>query len=287
VALGLPASAGAHVLHTVAASETLTSIAAADGLSVASLAAVNGLSPESQLLAGATLVIPPRAAATTSGSEPAGDDAGGETGSPTVTGYLVQPGDTLSAIAARVGTSVSGLAAANGLEPSRVLLAGTVLRVSGLAGASSGTNAAQQVGSAAPPYPTAERVSAGEVGAIAAVNGVPASLAAAIGWQESGFNNALVSPADARGVMQIVPGTWAWVQQHLAAGSLAPASAWSNVRGGVLLLRSLLDATGGDPALAAAGYYQGLASVRSQGMYASTRHYVANVLALRQRFGGP
>ena len=37
--------------------------------------------------------------------------------------------------------------------------------------------------------------------------------------------------------------------------------------------------------LAAAGYFQGLASVKRFGMYASTRHYVADVLALAQRFG--
>ena len=55
----------------------------------------------------------------------------------------------------------------------------------------------------------------------------------------------------------------------------------------MLLLRSLLDQTGGDPGLAAASYYQGLASVREHGLLPSTRRYVANVLALRQRFGGP
>ena len=60
----------------------------------------------------------------------------------------------------------------------------------------------------APPYPTPERVSASEVGSIAAANGVPPSLAEAIGWQESGFNNDLVSTAGATGVMQIEPGTW-------------------------------------------------------------------------------
>ena len=54
------------------------------------------------------------------------------------------------------------------------------------------------------------------------------------------------------------------------------------MRGGVLLLRSLLDQTGGDPGLAAAGYYQGLASVREHGLFPSTQQYVANVLALQQ-----
>jgi soluble lytic murein transglycosylase-like protein len=145
-----------------------------------------------------------------------------------------------------------------------------------------------QVAADVPPYPTLEHVSASEVGSIADANGVPASLAEAIGWQESGFDNSLVSSADARGVMQIIPGTWGYIQRNLTGGvPLAPASAASNVRGGVLLLHALLSATGGDPALAAAGYYQGLSSVRQNGMYSDTQQYVNSVLALRQRFGGP
>ena len=59
-----------------------------------------------------------------------------------------------------------------------------------------------------------------------------------------------------------------------------------NVRAGALYLGRLLQQSGGDPALAAAGYYQGLASVRRIGMLPETRRYVANVLALRSRFGG-
>ena len=59
------------------------------------------------------------------------------------------------------------------------------------------------------------------------------------------------------------------------------------VRGGVLLLRSLLHSTGDNPALAAAGYYQGLPSVRQHGLYRDTQQYVQSVMALRHRFGGP
>jgi hypothetical protein len=44
--------------------------------------------------------------------------------------------------------------------------------------------------------------------------------------------------------------------------------------------------TNGDPAMAAAAYYQGLSSVRRIGMLPETRRYVANVMALRARFGG-
>jgi soluble lytic murein transglycosylase-like protein len=96
----------------------------------------------------------------------------------------------------------------------------------------------------------------------------------------------MVSSANARGVMQVMPGTWDWVQRNLATRQLDPNSAVDNVHAGTLYLRQMLQETGGDPALAAAGYYQGLGSVREIGMLPETERYVANVMALRSRFGG-
>lgn len=198
-------------------------------------------------------------------------------------GYVVQPGDTLSAIAARYGVSMSALAADNGLDPLGVLLSGTTLNVSGL-GVSAPVTASDQAPGA---EPTAETVSPEEVGSIAAANGVSPSLAEAIGYQESGFNNNEVSSTGATGVMQIEPGTWNYIGQNLVTPPpLSPNSATDNIRGGVLLLRSLLDQTGGDAAEAAAGYYQGLASVQAHGLYTDTQQYVNDVMALSQRFGG-
>jgi soluble lytic murein transglycosylase-like protein len=201
----------------------------------------------------------------------------------------------LSGIAARAGTTVSALAAMNGLNPRHYLLYGTVLRLpGGSTTPSSSVGNTEPVGSAAtgslkaPPYPTPQRVTAGQIGSIAAANGVPPSLAQAIGMQESGFNNAAVSPAGARGVMQILPGTWNWIGSVLNRGGipLAPASAFDNVRGGVIMLHALLSATGGNRALAAAGYYQGLSSVQRYGMFSDTKQYVRDVMALSHRFGG-
>jgi LysM repeat protein len=306
-ALLTPACAAADYPHVVAPGETLTSVAATDGLTVAQLAAANGISPFTEIETGTTLLIPPQesgyAPATSSGETAT---SSGETTSSTpvaattetsATGYVVQPGDTLTAIAERAGTTVDALAAANGLDPNGILFAGSTLDVSG-APASTGTTEdvsdAQPVGAPAegdandPPYPTPETVSASEVGSIAAENGVPSSLAEAIGWQESGFNNDLTSVDDARGVMQILPGTWNWIGSTLAGPEpLAPASAASNVRGGVLLLKWLLNNDGGDEATAAAGYYQGLPSVEQNGEYASTQQYVADVQSLQSQFGGP
>src|SRR5581483_3609125 len=135
--------------------------------------------------------------------------------------------------------------------------------------------------------PTAQMVSSSEVGSIAAAEGVPASLAEAVGYQESGFNNGMVSNTGAVGVMQIMPSTWSWIGRHLAGPPpLQTSSASDNIRAGSLLLHSLLADTGGNEPMAIAGYYQGLQSVRAHGMYPDTQAYVNNVMALRQRFGG-
>jgi soluble lytic murein transglycosylase-like protein len=86
--------------------------------------------------------------------------------------------------------------------------------------------------------------------------------------------------------MQVMPGTWDYVQRNLASRQLDPASATDNVHAGVLYLKRLLDETGGDESTAIAGYYQGLQSVRDRGFYDDTSRYVENVQALRSRFGG-
>jgi LysM repeat protein len=277
--------------YVVQPGDTLSAIAAANGISVDQLAAENGLAPSGILQAGATLAIggsspagstsaSTSAARSTSAAAPASSGSGG---------YVVQPGDTLSAIAAANGITVHELAAENGIDPSGLLLAGARLNVPGAQVTSSepATNS-QPAASSEGAQPTDETVSPGDVGQVAADNGVSSSLAEAIADQESGFNNNEVSSTGAVGVMQIEPGTWSFIGQNLGATPpLSPTSAQDNVRGGVLLLHSLLDQTGGDPGLAAAGYYQGLGSVREHGLLPSTRRYVASVLALRNRFGGP
>src|SRR5271169_3455270 len=68
-ALLFAAPAGAAI-HQVTPGETLTSIAAADGLSVAGLAAANGLSTEAYVISGQILVIPAQTAGTESAATP-------------------------------------------------------------------------------------------------------------------------------------------------------------------------------------------------------------------------
>jgi N-acetylmuramoyl-L-alanine amidase len=272
-----PVTPGAY---RVQPGDSLSTVAARNGLSAAALAAANGLSSTSWLFQGRTIRLTGAPVSASAASTP--------TAAPEVMGaYTVRPGDTLGALAARSRVPMAQMAYVNGVDPAKPLLVGTVLKLpTGAPVRAAAPAPAPAVVPAAPPTPTATRLSAGAVGSIAAQHGVPSSLASAIAYQESGFNNAMVSSANARGIMQVLPGTWDWVQANLARGRLNPASATDNVRAGSLYLAQLLRDTGGDAATAAASYYQGLASVRRIGMLPETRRYVANVMALRSRFGG-
>jgi N-acetylmuramoyl-L-alanine amidase len=267
--------------------DTLSGIAARNGVSLSRLAAANGLDPTRPLLAGTRLHLPASGGAGASAVPVSTSSASGSAAPAPLGGYTVRPGDTLSDLAARSRVPLAQMAFMNGLDPNKPLLAGTVIKLPTGSPVTSSAPAPQRtIVPSAPPDATPGRLSAGQIGSIAAQHGAPSSLATAIAWQESGFNNAMLSGANARGVMQILPGTWQWVQANLSRTRLNPDSAADNVRAGSLYLADLMRQTNGDPAMAAAAYYQGLSSVRRIGMLPETRRYVANVLALRSRFGG-
>jgi N-acetylmuramoyl-L-alanine amidase len=298
IALLVPAApASAAVPHVVQPGETLWSIAAANNLTTRTVAAYNGLSEDAQVVLGSTINVPTTAEghaalqqAGLAPAQPATVAAPASTGAPApLGGYTVRAGDTLSALAAQTGVSIDAMAAMNGLDPAGVLLAGTVIKLPSGAPAPAQASAPAPAATVIPdaaPVPTPQSVSAADVQSVAAAHGVSPSLAAAVAYQESGFNNGMVSAANARGVMQVMPGTWDYVQQNLAGRPLDPNSATDNVHAGVMYLKRLLTDAGGDENAAIAGYYQGLASVRDRGMYEDTQRYVANVQALRSRFGG-
>jgi hypothetical protein len=175
----------------------------------------------------------------------------------------VRPGETLTAIAERHGTTVRELAARNRIDPSRVLLIGTRLVV--------------------PSGRTAARSSIkSSLDRWAAHYGVDASLARALAWQESGWQSEIRSSAGAVGVMQVTPATWSFVEMFVI-GRQVPRTADGNVRVGVAYLDHLLREFRGDVRLALGGYHQGPASIRRHGLFAETKRFVANVLALRGR----
>jgi len=293
IALSAP-TATAAVPHTVQPGETLWSIAAANNFTTRALAAYNGLSEDSQVVLGSTIQIPAESEAATAlgGQTPAAAAPVAPAAAPAprpMGAYTVRPGDTLSGIAVASGATVGQLAWMNGLDPDQPLPIGTALKLptgSELAAPEAPQPAASTVPQAAP-NPTPTQVTSGQIGQIASQHGVPASLAAAVAWQESGFSNNVVSSANARGVMQVLPGTWTWVEQNLAGQALDPNSAVDNVSAGSMYLAQLLRDSGGDESVAVASYYQGQGSVRAIGLLPDTERYVANVMALRSRFGGP
>jgi soluble lytic murein transglycosylase-like protein len=127
-------------------------------------------------------------------------------------------------------------------------------------------------------------MSVGSVGALidshAAAYGVDPSLARAIAWQESGFNQNMVSATGAVGVMQLMPDTARWLGRDVLGRPFDPHDVDDNVEGGVAYLKWLTNRVGDSPE-AIAAYYQGLDSVRRIGLYDDTQQYVRSVQSLR------
>lgn len=179
--------------------------------------------------------------------------------------HTVEPGESLWSIGTQNGLSVDELAAANGLSPDASLVAGTTVLIppaSGsappAAGDSSGSgDCVWDCGSTVHPHPTDETVAPEQVGSIAAEYGMSAPVVQSIAQNESSFDNAAVSDAGARGVMQIIPDTWSFINDQLVDEPLDPASATDNVEAGVIYLHHLYHLMGGDGDRTVASYYQG------------------------------
>jgi soluble lytic murein transglycosylase-like protein len=115
-----------------------------------------------------------------------------------------------------------------------------------------------------------------QVWSAALANGVPPALLAAVLQVESGFDPAVTSPAGARGIAQLMPGTAA------SLGVADPLDAEQAIPGAARLLARHLEEFG-SPALALAAYNAGPGAVRRYGgvpPFAETQAYVPRVLAL-------
>ncbi|HET9945531.1 MAG TPA: LysM peptidoglycan-binding domain-containing protein, partial [Actinomycetes bacterium] len=275
-------------LYTIRSGDTLSDIAARYDTTVARLVKVNRLPGNGNMIyAGETLRVP---------------GAGGSSSSGTSgRSHLVVRGDTLSGIAARYGVSQQALASANGIGRNNVVMLGATLRIPG-GGSGGGTskpsssntfagrtysdsvvNAAadNRARLARRGAPSRERMR-DIIAAKARANGVDPALALAVSYQESGWNQGVVSVANAVGAMQVIPTTTDWIS-GVVGRRLNPLNARDNATTGVVLLKILTQAASSERQ-AVAGYYQGLKSVRENGMYPDTRRYVANVMALKARW---
>ena len=189
-----------------------------------------------------------------------------------LTHYVVKPGDSLTAIARRSGITLTKLVHLNKLNPARPLLIGTHLRMPASVAAVAPT--AVSASNAADVRASIDRW--------AAHYAIDPSLARALAWMESGYNNTVVSSVGAQGVMQLLPSTWDYVESVLIGHSVQH-DADGNVHVGLAYLHHLLGVFGGNEHLALAGWYQGERAVKKVGPYKVSKAFVADVLALRDR----
>jgi len=188
--------------------------------------------------------------------------------------YVMARGDTLWGVAHRFHVSVAGLARANHLRDPDHVRYGTRLTIPP---AATSASTAHPVGVAAAALRPHFVRAAGAAG-------VPVSVLEGLAWQESGWQAAVRSDAGAIGVGQLTADTIAFVNAELLGSRLDPTQAADNIVMSATYLAWLLHQTNGDMRLAVAAYYQGLASVRRDGVSPATAHYVDDVMALSNRF---
>jgi LysM repeat protein len=268
------------VVHVVKAGETVSGIAHRYKITVAAIVRANRLRPDALIHPGRKLVLPgvrPKPA-----KRPA----------PTHV-RVVRAGDTLSAIAVLEKVTLRRLLSLNHLRLRSVIHPGQRLLVPGpppvpntFAGRTypdavaraAAANRAVLARRAVPTRAAMRRT----ITATARKYRVPESLALAVAYQESGFNQRAVSPANAIGTMQVIPSSGVWASR-LVGRRLDLLDPQDNVTAGVAILAALRR-TADDERSAIAGYYQGLASVNRNGMFPDTRRYVANIQRLQTRF---
>jgi soluble lytic murein transglycosylase-like protein len=267
VAVAVLALGGPAGTYVVRPGETLSAIAGRFGVSVGDLAKANGISDPNRVFAGQTLKLP-------------GTTAAAPAPAPTAPArvHTVAPGETLTGIAARYSASVAGVVQLNAIPDPNHVRIGTKLRIPDAATAP------------ATGLPARLRASPARLALVphfqrwGVANNLDPAFVMAVAWQESGWQNSVVSPAGAIGIGQLLPSTAKFVSQDLIGVGLDPKIPEHNIRMTARYLRWLLARTDGNVELTLAGYYQGPASVASIGMLPSTVVYIAIVKALQPKF---
>jgi LysM repeat protein len=195
--------------HVVAAGETVSGIAAAYGLDVASVLSANGLGPSSLIFPGESIVLPLSGAATASPApspEPVAPSA------PTDESHVVVAGDTLSDIAGAYGVTVAELDAPNGLGGSTVIVPGQVLVIRRV-------TPVVAVASVNVPLTDEMRSNARTIIEVGRALGIPEQgivIALAAAAQESGLQNLHHGDLDSLGLFQQRPSEgWGTVEEVL------------------------------------------------------------------------
>ena len=290
----LPAEPSGSLSHTVQRGETLSGIARQHGTTVAAVAQANGIADPARIYVGQRISIP--------GAAQPSPQAAAQSAAQTNGSHTVQRGETLSGIARQHGTTVAAVAQANGIANPARIYAGKTLTIPGAATAISqtpqnpvpktflhytypdSTNSAANANKLALERAAVpSRAQMQEIVRSTAVQmGVDPKLALAHAYVESGFDMRSVSPANAIGVMQVIPSSGEWASR-LVGRRLNLLDPHDNAVAGVAIIRFLQsNADGADQGIA--GYYQGLGGVRKNGMKPDTVAYVNRVKAARARF---
>jgi soluble lytic murein transglycosylase-like protein len=191
--------------------------------------------------------------------------AGAPVGTPTTTpGTSSTSSSSPTSFAAQLASVAGSPAPAATSDPSLTSPTSPTTRAAptGATGATSGTPGAST------PY-------AAEIDASAKKYNVDPALLRGLIRQESNFNPNAGSPAGARGLTQLMPGT-------AAALGVNPAIPAQAIEGGAKYLRQQLDKFGNDPVKALAAYNAGPGAVQRYGgvpPFAETQNYVRKVMA--------
>ncbi|WP_309070879.1 LysM peptidoglycan-binding domain-containing protein [Arthrobacter sp.] len=292
-----PASGATYV---VKAGDTLGAIAARHNVSLGSVLSANGLSMNSIIHPGQQLKLGGSNVAVQTGPKPAAPKPAAPAGGGS---YTIKAGDTLGAIATRHGVSLNALLSANKLSATTIIYPGKKLTIPGGAKTPAQQKPADLVPSTFLHYTYPDAVvaeanknkhtlnnlpapSQAEMKAIVADTarkmGVDPSLALAFSYQESGFNQRAVSPANAIGAMQVIPMSGEWASD-LVGRKLNLLDPYDNATAGVAIIKALLRSSPNQD-IAIASYYQGQYSVQTHGMFSDTKNYVAAIKAHQKNF---
>ena len=178
---------------------------------------------------------------------------------PQVVTYSVQRGDNLTTIAVHYGVTPAALATLNGITRPSLIQVGKVLKI---------------------PVPAPATVET-LLEKYAATYKVEAALIKALAWQESGWQQQVISDVGAVGVMQLMPETGRFTGDSILQRAVDTADLEHNVEAGVAFFAYLVRQAKGDVQLAVAGYYQGLRSVVQKGMQADFTNPVNNHLLFK------
>ncbi|MDX2970628.1 lytic transglycosylase [Kribbella solani] len=276
--------------YKVKQGDTLSHIADQYGTSVRRLVALNNLPGNGNAIYAGELLKVPTPGTAAKPARPAQPAKRSQLGRVT---YIVKAGDTISGIAKRFKCSQANLLAANGLKPSDHIYIGKPLQVpvkirpkartdNTFAGRTYADHVVAQANRNRAILKKRKLPTRAHMRSLIVTTskryGVDPELALAVSWQESGWKQRVVSPANAVGAMQVIPSTGKFASQIVGRDLdlLKPAD---NVTAGVVLLSRLTGAAKLDTAVA--GYYQGLGGVKKNGMYPDTKLYVQNVLRIK------